>query len=190
MTAAPGCGRLALADLADYAAGVLSDSEAAAVEEHLFLCSECGARAAEVDALLRGLRAAARAADLDGVVTDAVLNQLARDGVRIRTYALTPGAVVPCAVWEDDELMVLRLRGDFAGAREVTIAQRIAGAEVNRATVHLAASPQGELIFAQPATLIRRLPAGEVEILLSASDGGQERVLGRYRLAHGGSLRR
>ena len=48
----PGCERIALADLTDYAAGELPEAEAAALEEHLFSCAECSARAAEVDALV------------------------------------------------------------------------------------------------------------------------------------------
>ena len=108
---APGCERIALADLTDYAAGELPETEAAAIEEHLFSCADCGARAAELDALVRAIPPAVRSAEVGGFVTDAVLNRLAREGVRVRTYALSPGAVVPCAVWDDDELMALRLRG-------------------------------------------------------------------------------
>src|SRR5688500_12441451 len=107
---APGCERIAVADLTDYAAGELSDAEAAAIEEHLFSCADCGARAAEFDALVRAIRPAVRSAEVGGFVTDAVLNRLAREGVRVRTYTLSPGAIVPCAVWDDDEVMVLRLR--------------------------------------------------------------------------------
>ena len=38
------------------------DADVAAFEEHLFSCVDCAARAAEFDALDRGIRAAARAA--------------------------------------------------------------------------------------------------------------------------------
>jgi hypothetical protein len=123
-------------------------------------------------------------------VTDAVLNRLARDGVRVRAFTLSPGAIVPCAVWDDDELMVLRLRGDFGAARELTLSQRIAGAEVARTTGEFAAGPHGELLYAQPAAWVRQLPAVEVELLLGTVDGGQERPLGRYTLVHGGAHRR
>ncbi|HEX5108674.1 MAG TPA: hypothetical protein VFV95_09520, partial [Vicinamibacterales bacterium] len=43
-----------------------------------------------------------------------------------------------------DELMVLRLRGDFGGAGELTLSQRVAGAEVIRATGQVAATSPGE----------------------------------------------
>jgi RNA polymerase sigma-70 factor (ECF subfamily) len=187
---APGCGRVALADLTDYAAGELPESEAAAIEEHLFSCAECGARAAEFEALVRATRAAVRSAEVGGFVTDAVLNTLAREGVRVRSYALSPAAVVPCAVWDGDELMALRLRGDFGGVSEVTLSQRVAGTEVSRTTGQVAVSPHGEIIYAIPAAWVRELPVVDVEVLLTAHEGGQERPIGSYTLVHGGSLPR
>ena len=186
----PRCERIAFADLTDYAAGDLPDADAAAIEEHLFSCADCGARAAELDALVRGIRVAVRSAEVGGFVTDAVLNRLAREGVRVRSYALSPGAIVPCAVWDGDELMALRLRADFGSAREFTLSQRVHGAEVSRATGHAAVSEQGEIIFAIPAAWVRELPVVDVEVLLTAHDGGEERAVGSYTLVHEGSLRR
>ena len=183
------CERIALADLTDYAAGELTESEAAAVEEHLFSCADCAARASEFDVLVRAIRPAATSAEVGGFVTDAVLNRLARDGVRVRSYALSPGAFVPCAVWDDDELMALRLRGDFGDVSEVTLSQRVAGTEVVRATGH-AVSSHGEIIYAIPAAWVRQLSAVQVEVLLTAHDGGEERPIASYTLVHEGSLHR
>jgi anti-sigma factor RsiW len=187
---APGCERIAFSDLADYAAGELPESEAAAIEEHLFSCADCGARAGEFEGLVRAIRPAVRSAEVGGFVTDAVLNRLAREGVRVRTFALSPGAVVPCAVWDDDELMALRLRGDVGGASEVTLSQRVSGTEVSRATGQVAASPHGEIIYALPAAWVRQLPVVEIDVLLIAHEGGEERPIGSYTLVHAGSLNR
>lgn len=186
----PGCERIGLADLTDYAAGELPEADAAAIEDHLFSCADCGARAAKFDALVRAIRPAAQSAEVGGFVTDAVLNRLARDGVRVRSYTLSPGAIVPCAVWEDDQLMALRLRGDFGGSIEVTLSHRIAGTEVRRVTGEIAASSHGEIIYVAPAARVRQLPVVEVEIVLTAHDRGEERLLGRYTLVHGGALHR
>lgn len=182
-----GCQQVAFADLVDYAAGALPPAEADAIEEHLFACATCSARAAEVDALGRAVRAAARSADIGGFVTDDILNQLARDGVRVRTFALTPGAIVPCAVWADDELMVLRLRGDFRDARAFTLSRRVAGQDVGHTTGQVTASAHGEILFVDPAAVIRQLPAAEVELLLVAHERGDDRVAGTYTLVHEGS---
>jgi anti-sigma factor RsiW len=186
---APACERISLADLTDYAVGDLPEAEAAAIEEHLFSCADCGARAAEFDALVRTIQPAVRSAEVGGFVTDAVLNRLARDGVRVRSFALSPGAIVLCAVWDDDELMALRLRGDFSGASEITLSQRVAGTEVSRATGQVAPS-HGEIIYALPADWVRQLPVVEVEVLLTARDDGEDRPIGSYTLVHGGSLHR
>jgi hypothetical protein len=184
------CERIALAQLTDYAAGELPDSDAAALEEHLFSCADCSARAAELDALVRAIPPAVRMAGINGFVTDAVLNRLSREGVRLRMFTLSPGAVVPCAVWEDDEVMVLRLRGDFGAATEFTMSQRVAGTEVIRETTQITPSPHGELLHVLPAASVRELPAVEVEISITALEGGAERPVGSYTLVHGGSLHR
>ena len=186
----PGCDRIALADLTDYAAGELSDTESAAIEEHLFACAECARRAAELDALVRAIPPAVRSAEVGGFVTDEVLNRLARDGVRVRTFVLSPGAIVPCAVWDDDEVMVLRLRADFGGASEVTMSQRVAGNEVVRSTGHVAAGLPGEMIYTLSAAWVRQLPVVNVEVVLTAPGDGEERTIGSYTLAHGGALQR
>jgi anti-sigma factor RsiW len=186
----PGCERIGFADLTDYAAGELSEIEAAAMEDHLFSCVDCAARAGELDALVRAIGPAVGSAEVGGFVTDAFLNRLAREGVRVRTFVLSPGDVVPCAVWDDDEVMALRLRGDFGGASELTLSQRIAGAEVTRATGQVAAGVRGEIIYTQPAAWVRELPVVEVEVVLTALEGGEERAVGRYTLVHEGSLHR
>lgn len=186
---APGCERIALADLTDYAAGELPEAETAAIEDHLFSCAECAARAAEFDALVRAIRPAVRSAEVGGFMTNAVLNRLSREGARVRTFTLSPGAVVPCAVWDDDELMAMRLRGDFGDATEFTMSQRVAGTEVIRATGQVASS-HGEIIYVVPAAWVRQLPVVEVEVVLTAHEGGADRPIGSYTLLHGGSLHR
>ena len=123
-------------------------------------------------------------------MTDAVLNRLAREGVRVRTFALQPGAIVPCAVWNDDELMVLRLRADFGGASEFTLSQRAAGTELIRVMGQVVAGSPGEVLYAQPAAWIRELPVVHVEVGLTVHEGGEERSVGSYTLVHGGSLHR
>jgi hypothetical protein len=139
---------------------------------------------------VRAIRPAIGSAEVGGFVTDAVLNQLAREGMRVRTFVLSADAVVPCAVWDEDELMALRLRADFGGVSEVTMSQRVSGTEVIRATSEVAASAHGEVIYTIPANWVRQLPVVDVEVLLTANEGGQERTIGSYRLVHGGSLHR
>jgi len=186
----PACAQVAFPTLADYAAGDLPAQEAATVEDHVFTCPWCAARVAELEQLVRGIGDAIRAAGIGGFVTDAILNRLARDGVRIRMFALTPGAIVPCAVWDEDEMMALRLRAEFGSASEFTLTQHVGDTEVVRATTHVDAAGLGELVFATPASWIRQLPEVEVALVLTAREGDEQREVGRYTLVHGGSLRR
>jgi len=185
----PACERTP-AELIDYVAGELSLDAAAEVETHLFSCADCARRAAELDALVGAIHQAVESAEVGGFVTDDILNRLAREGVRVRSFALSPGAVVPCAVWEDDELMALRLRGDFGRSSEFTMTQRVAGNEVVRVTAQIAVSPHGELVYTIPAVWVRQMPVVDVELLLTAHENGEERPVGSYTLVHGGSLRR
>lgn len=187
---APGCERISLAELSDYMAGDVDAPQAAALEEHLFGCPACTARAAELDALVRGLKAAVRSGEVDGCITDAILNRLSREGVRVRSFALAPGDVVPCAVWDGDEVMALRLRGDFGEATEVTLVQRHAGTEVSRISAPMAPAGHGEVIVATSASLVRQLPEAELQLELTSAVNGEERVVGRYTLVHGGAFHR
>lgn len=183
------CDDITFAALTDYAAHELAEAEAASIEEHLFACTACAQRAAELEALVSAISPAVRSAELSGFVTEAVLNRLSRDGARVRTFALAPGDVVPCAVWDGDDLLAMRMRGDFAGAGEITMSQRIGGTEVLRATGEVA-SAGGEVIYVLPAAWVRQLDVVEVEVTLTAHEGGSERPIGRYTLRHGGSLHR
>ena len=187
---APGCERLSVADLTDYLAGEVTEAETAAIEGHLFICAACAERAAELDAVVRGVKAALRSGEVDGFMTEAMLNRLSREGVRVRSFTLSPGDVVPCAVWEGDELMALRLRGDFGEATDVTLVQRQAGTEVRRISAPLARDAGDEVIVATSAALVRQLPVVELDLVLLARVGGEDRTVGRYRLVHGGSFQR
>jgi anti-sigma factor RsiW len=60
--------------LLDYWLAALSNSDAEAVEEHLFACDECGARLQELIALAEEIRKLARQGSLIMVVGDAFLN--------------------------------------------------------------------------------------------------------------------
>jgi hypothetical protein len=151
----------------------------------------CAATLAEGEALASGVRTLVRSGTFHAVVSDTVLNRLARDGVRMRTYALGPGDVVPCAVWDDDEVVVTRLRGDFSGVDTVSVVATIAtGEELSRSEGLTVRPGQHELIDAISAEWLRRLPATTVRLRVTATRGGEEQQLGEYTLAHAGPLPR
>jgi hypothetical protein len=184
------CDRITFADLSDYAAGELPEAGSAGLEDHLFSCADCGTRAGEFHGLVRGIGSAVLSASVGGFLTDAVLNRLSRDGVRVRTYSVSSGAVVPCAVWDDDELLVLRMRGDLGQTGEFTLTQRLDGIELVRVTGQSGGDPHADIVYALPAAVVRQLPAGEIEVVLTAHEGDQERAISSYTLVHGGFLHR
>ena len=179
------------ADIADYWSGELSSPAADRIEEHVFTCAECARRLSEVEALTRGVADLVRAGRFHSAVTDAVLNQLARDGVRIREYTLGPGDVVPCAIWADDDLIVTRIRADFTGVDAVTVVKRLAsGREAGRLEDLPVRPGQIEILDATSAALLKRLPATTLRVTLTGRTAGGERVLAEYVLEHAGTLDR
>jgi hypothetical protein len=177
------------ADIFDYWAGELEPSDEERIEAHVFACAACAALLAEGEALASGLRGIVRSGMFHALVSESVLNRLARDGVRVRTYALDPGDVVPCAVWDDDEVVVTRLRGDFSDVDIVSVVATLAtGQELSRSEGVEVRPGQRELIDAISAEWLRQLPATMVRLRVTVTRGGEEQLLSEYTLAHAGPL--
>jgi hypothetical protein len=182
---------IAFADVVDYWAGDLTSVEEDRIEEHVFTCAECARELAAAQALGSGIVSVAREGRLHSVVTDAILNRLAADGVRIRTFTLEGSAVVPCAVWADDDLVVSRIRGDFDEADSVTIVTRQASGEDIGRVSDIAVRPgQHEILNAISAAHLRKLPATRVSVTVTAQIGSDERTIAEYTLEHAGTFSR
>jgi hypothetical protein len=190
MTMADCTTSLSSAEIFEYWAGELNPRDEERIENHVFTCTRCAAALAEGEVLARGLRALVRSGTFHSLVSESVLNRLARDGARIRTYSLRPGDVVPCAVWADDEVVVTRLRGDFSGVEAVSVAATLAnGQELSRSNDVPVRPGQDELIDAISAEWLRQLPATTVRLRVTTGHGSEERLLGDYTLAHAGPVR-
>lgn len=186
------CARgMAFADLVDYWTGDLRGEQTEQIEQHIFACDDCARCLMEVEALGRAIAATVREAHFHGVVTDGILNRLARDGVRIRTYALEAGQAVPCAVWADDELVVTRLRANLSRFDQVSVVTLLAnGEELGRVSDVPVRPGQREIIDAVSADLIRQLPSTQVRLVLSGVAAGTAHVIGEYVLEHAGAMNR
>lgn len=182
---------ITFADVVDYWANDLTRAKEDRIEEHAFSCAECARELAAAEALARGVAAVVREGRLHSVVTDSILNRLAADGVRIRMFTLEGEAVVPCAVWADDDLVVARIRADFADVDSVTIVTRQAsGEEIGRLADIAVRSGQREILNAFSAAHLRRLPRTRVRVTVTAPIDSGERTLAEYTLEHGGSFDR
>lgn len=182
---------IAFADVVDYWAGDLTSAEEDRIEEHVFTCAECARELAAAQTLASDIASVVREGRLHSVVTDAILNRLAADGVRIRTYTLDGPAVVPCAVWADDDLIVSRIRADFDEADSVTIVTRQASGEEIARVADIAVRPgQHEILNAFSAAHLRKLPATRVSVTVTAQIGSAERTIAEYTLEHAGAFDR
>ena len=169
---------IGFADVVDYWAGDLTRAEEDRIEEHVFSCADCARELATAEALSRGIAAVAREGRLHSVVTDAILNRLAADGVRVRMYTLEGPGIVPCAVWADDDVVVARIRADFAEVDSVTIVTRQAsGDEIGRLSDVAVRPGQREILNAFSAAQLRKLPPTRVQVTVTAQSGTGERTI-------------
>jgi hypothetical protein len=170
--------------LVDYWSGRLLLQPSEAIEEHVFSCAACAARLEAVVSMAAGITSLARRGRVSGIISRATLNKLQRDGVRVRIYSLSPGDVVPCAVFPDDDLVVTSMRGDFVGVDAVTIsvsgAAPLSGLILDDVPV---AAAEGELLWATPGSLIHQMPTSRITLTVTAGRANGRRI-GEYVLDH------
>ena len=179
-------------ELADYWTSDIAADDAEQIETHVFDCERCARMLAEADRLRAGIGRLARSGNVHAFVTDDILNRLARDGVRVRSYALGPGESVRCAVWADDDVLVARLRGNFTGVESVDADLRLESGEAWAHTTDIPV-PAGatELVMALPAAIVRTAPRSPMRLTLRASDASRsEQVVAEYVFDHQGALDR
>ena len=179
-------------ELADYWTSDITQADAEQIETHVFECERCARMLAEADRLRAGISTLARSGNIQAFVTDAVLNRLARDGVRVRYYALNPGESVRCAVWSDDDVLVTRLRCDFTGVESVDAEMRLDSGEEWAHTTDIPV-PAGatELVMALPAALVRTAPKIPMRLTIRPSSAaGKQGALAEYVFDHQGAIER
>ena len=96
--------------LVAYWLGELPAAAEAPIEEHIFGCAYCTRRLEDLAALALGVRAAVRNGAMQAVITQPFLDQMKRQGMRIREYCLAPGERVACTILADDDAVVGRMR--------------------------------------------------------------------------------
>jgi hypothetical protein len=180
---------LSIGELSDYWTADASPDEIERIEAHVFTCAACTELLAEADRLQRSIGAVARTGGFQAFITDSLLNQLARDGVRVRHYAMDAGGSVQCAVWDEDEVLVTRLRADFSGVTAVDAVMRLdTGEEWGSASDIPVHEGSREVIMALPAELVRRAPEVPMRLTLrSSSASPHEAPLAEYTFDHRGA---
>jgi len=190
MTTATTC--LSFGELADYWASDAPPAEIERIEAHVFECEGCARLLSEAEGLRASIEALAQSGGIQAFVTDAMLNRLARDGVRVRSYAVDPGETIRCAIWSDDEVLVTRLRADFTGVTSVDAELRLeTGEQWSQMTDVPVGEGAKELVMALPASVVRNAPSASMRLTLRGSAGsGKEDLLAEYVFDHEGTLDR
>ena len=171
-------------DLLDYWIHAIDGKDAERIEEHLFACAACGARFEAMGSLGVGLTALVRRGRIAGIVSRSLLNRLQRDGIQVRQYVLSPGERVPCAAFPDDDLIVVALRGDFAGSGAVTVSLIDPdGSTIDEVSDIPVAPTDVEILWATPGEIIRRLPTARRRVAVR-SQAPERRILAEYELDH------
>lgn len=184
---------LSQGELADYwTPDVSAGATTERIEAHIFACADCARRLEATRTLIGAVSDAVRSGEFQAIITDTVLNRLARDGARVRTFTLEPGAVVPCAVWADDDVIVVRLRADFTGLEAVSLVTQLAGQEIDRVLEVPVRAAAGELLEAFSAAQLRQVPRAEIRLRVFGSRGGTggDELIAEYVLDHAGAIGR
>jgi hypothetical protein len=170
-----------------YWLGELPAPAEEAVEAHYFACTACARRLERLAAFAAGIRAAVKDGAVQAVTTPAFVEQLKREGLRIREYATALGEHVACTLREDEDAVVGRVRAPLAGVTRLDVLQRV---EVGGATEEWRAADvpfdaeAGEVVILPSAARLRTLPASTVRVRLVAVDAAGERLLGEVTFAH------
>jgi hypothetical protein len=119
------------------------------------------------------------------VVTDAFLDRLAREGLRVREYRVGPGGRVACTVTPDDDLVVGRLVAPLGGVGRVDLALCDAEEQEQHRLRDVPINPPAtEVVVTAPIDVLRALPASVRHYRLIAVEAAGERVLGEYTFVH------
>ncbi len=155
----------------------------AAVEEHLFNCADCGTRLKTLAAMGAGVVQLARQGRISGVISRALLNLLQSESVNVRLYTVSPGETIPCAVFPDDDVVVLSMRADLTDVDTVSV--RVTGPDDMPFGEALDVPiPPGtsEVLWATPGTVVRAMPSTRLQLTLRAPE--RSAALGEYVLDH------
>ena len=188
MTGPPCAKPIAIEPLVAYWLGELPAAGDAPIEEHLFGCAHCTRRLEELAALAFGIRAVVRRGAVQAVITHPFLEQMKRQGMRIREYCLAPGERVACTICADDDAVVGRMRVPLAGVKRVDALQSLdlGDGRVQQWRVEdVPFDPDaGEMVYLPSAVELKKLPAHMLRVQLVAVDELGERSLGEYTFAH------
>jgi len=181
---APGCSTpISFDALVDYWFGELAAHEDERVDEHLLGCAACSRRLDGLATLGAGIRSAFRNGAVGAVISPTLLQEMKREGLRLREYPVDPGGSVNCTIEASDDAVVSRLRVSTAGASRVDL-ELLSELGTGRLTDIPFEPAADEVIFCPPAARLKQAPAFVQRMRLLAVDESGERALGDYTFVH------
>jgi len=165
----------------------LTGDETDVVEEILFADDESARRLDVLTQLGAGTSRLLRAGRLSVGLTVDALDELARQGVTMRTYELSPADTLPCGIGSE-HMVVVRLRGALAADEDAIVDLELLPADEPPIVEHLDAAPvdrtRDEIVLIYPGDFIRKLPRTKVRYRVRARGPAGEREVGEYFLEH------
>ena len=175
-----------VATLLAYWLEELDEAQEGAVDEHLLGCDHCSASLQTLVDLAGEIRAAVRGGEVRAVLTDAFINKLAAQNVRLREYRLEHNGSVNCTVAPEDDVLVTRLRAPLAGIERLDLDFLDANGQSIRRLRDIPFDPAaGEVVITQQIHAVRAMPATTVRYrLYDMTSLSAERLVSEYALHH------
>ena len=180
-----GCDRpLSDSALLEWWTGEIQGPDRRLVEEHLLGCGPCSARARVLSALAEGVASLVRHGRVQTVVNAEVLEQLRREGRKVREYRVNAGGGVQCTVAPDDDFLVARLQARLEPGDRLDLLSRIDDGPEFRVPDLPCIPGSDEVIVAEPVDEIGARPAHVQRLRLVAVGASGERLIGEYTFNH------
>jgi len=170
--------------LVDYWAGELKQAESELVEEHVFACVSCAQALEDVSRLARGIAERARAGSAGSGISDTLLERLEREGRIVRRFRAGPGETIHCGAGLHDDMVVLELQAELAGAPRVDLVLLDADGTIHRHATDLPVVRGREVVWSEAGETIRAMPAQRFTLRLVAPTTEGQRTLAEYTLDH------
>jgi hypothetical protein len=168
----------------------LDGAEDAALDEHLFACTECSARLAELVRLADGVQRAARAGTLFTIVSARFIQHLTDAGLHVRRYDAKPGGSVNCTVTPEDDAVVAYLEAPLEGIERLDLLLHDLPQDAHYRVEDIPFDPAaGEVVVAPSLVQLRKLGKARQIMRLVAVKGGSDQVIGEYTFNHSPTLR-
>jgi hypothetical protein len=165
-------------------AGELEESEAAALDEHLFSCDSCAAKTERLAKLIGALRQ-----KMPFVISHAHRERLVAAGRRVEVTLLEPtadrAARTSARFTPEIDLLVFALRGDVLGADRVDVEIASPTGEPRYALENVPFDRKsGEVLIACERHYEGMFPAGDPIFTVHAVEAGARRLVGDYVVKH------